>query len=240
MQLIAIQREKSEGQWGKIVPRIDSGFDVTKNKERCPELEAEIPERMVPIPVLIECRGRERSGSKQLAQRPENSPSLYLATAAAMNSILSGKTAYRSAFKPYAAFKCKIKPHREDPTTKGGRGESQRRGDRLDKWKSDLDITEFVPGFFGALHAQLGTAMNWTDMKEHLFNNSQDCDTFLVTLNPAALVFTNYGSDPRAYGGIKNDAGDAAGENQDGLEYFGLPAVTLAPLWEGTRKFRPI
>ncbi|KAJ6557596.1 hypothetical protein B0H19DRAFT_1070239 [Mycena capillaripes] len=136
MQLIlAVQREKSEGQWGNNVPRIDSGLDVTKNKERCPELEAEIPERMVPIPVLIEGRGRERSGSKQLAQRPGNPPSLYLATAAAMNSILSGKTAYRSAFKPYAVFKCKIKPHREDPTTKGGRGESQKRGDRLDKWE---------------------------------------------------------------------------------------------------------
>jgi hypothetical protein len=36
-----------------MLQKRQSGLDVTKNRERCPELEAEIPERMVTIPVLI-------------------------------------------------------------------------------------------------------------------------------------------------------------------------------------------
>ncbi|KAJ6543006.1 hypothetical protein B0H19DRAFT_1239180 [Mycena capillaripes] len=47
-----------------------------------------------------------------------------------MNSLLSGKTAHRSAVKPYGAFKCKIKLRR-GALRKGGRGEPKKM-DRLD------------------------------------------------------------------------------------------------------------
>lgn len=98
--------------------------------------------------------------------------------------------------------------------------------------------------------------MDWTDMNRHLFDNCWDSDAFLATLNPVALVFTNYGSDPRAYGGSNNEAGGVAGESQNGREYFGPPAATLASVHEDapvrvsmpkmlesyilSRKFRPV